>query len=151
MPTRIFLNSRAISGREAAVTGATSLTPIAFPDIIAGNKIQFRFFLVDGFGGYESISGDVTLFTLKLALGDVATRTTLTSTTSFTSASETIDGVSTAAWQCTLDCTGAGVLADVVNLESKEKFIELQVTETATTLVNTYLQMKVQLRNRILS
>lgn len=133
------------------MNSATGLQPVSFPDIVAGNKIEYRFFLVDGLGNYEPISGDVVNYTLKLALGDIVTRTTLTSQTTFTQQNETIEGVATSAWKCTLDCSVAAVLNDVLNLSSKENYMELQVTETATGIIVTYLQMKVNVRNRILA
>jgi len=151
MPRRIILNSAAQSAASAAVNSASRLVPVAFPDIVAGNKIQYRIFLADGNGTYEPISGDVTNFTLKLALGVIETRTTLTSTTTFTGPAETIDGVATAGWQATLDCSVPAVMDALALIASKELVIELQVTETATGLITTYLQMSVQVRNRILA
>lgn len=152
MPTRIILNSRALSAGQAAVSSPTALIPVSFPDVVAGNKTQYRFFLADGFGNFEAFSGNVADYTLKLAIGDPVTRTSLKTTTSFTSSAETIEGISTAAWTATLDFSDAAVLAAVANKDSVEGYyMELQVTETASSQVVTYCQMKVLLRNRILS
>ena len=152
MPRRIFINSRALSPKASIVNSATGLIPQAFPEVVATDKIQYRFFLVDGLGNYDPITGDVTNYTVRLALGETTTQTILTSTNVFTSAPETVDGVVTAAWEGVLDCTVAPVLAAVGQARAVEYYMEFEVKETAGAgTIITYFQVPVQLRNRILN
>lgn len=151
MPTRIFINSRAQSASQAIVTRHDSLIHIPFPDIVAGNKIQYYLFLVDGDGSFESFSGDATNYSVKLALGASPGGTKFVEQASWVSQAETVGGIVTAAWKGSMDYTDADVLSHVSGLESREAWIELQITETAASLINTYILAPVTVRNRIIT
>jgi len=147
MPTRVFLNAQALSPDAAVVAAPTNLTPVPFPAIVAGNILRFQFLLVDGFGAYDPDTGDPGS-TVTLALGNVETQTVLTSETTFTSETVTIDGVTTTAWEVVLDCSGAGVTDYVSGQRSKTAFIEFEVVN-ADGDVNTRMQAAVDVLNRV--
>lgn len=149
MPQRLFLNTRALTPAAASVRGATSLLPQKFPAIVAGNKIAYRFFAVDGFGNYEIFTGDPA-YGLKLAIGDLQTRVTLVSQTAASQVNETIDGVATSAWEMILNTNVAAVLNYVAGQPSKSAWIELQITDPAGN-ITTICQQAIEIRNRILA
>jgi hypothetical protein len=146
---KIFLNTQSITPETAAVRGPTSLTPVPFPAITAGNKLRYEVFLVDGFGGYDPISGDGD-YTLKLAIGDVETSRILCTVppNGWTSQTVTVDGVPTSCWTGILDVSVDDVIEYVQGLRSRQAFWELQITGPDNT-VTTYAQQPVEVLNSL--
>jgi hypothetical protein len=146
---RLFINSRAQSPAAALVNSPTKLQPVTFPSIVAGNKIKYRVFVVDGFGGFETYSGDNT-YTLKMSLGNVLSGTTLVSQNTWAREDETIEGIATSGWGAILDCSVAGVTGYVAGLLDREAHWEFQLTN-ATPEIFTLIQAPVVIHNKLIA
>lgn len=146
---RLFINTQASNPGSASVVSASNPAPIPFPSVVAGNKVVYEVFLVDGAGNYETFSGDAS-YTVKLAIGDPASRNSLASVTggSWASFSAAIAGVAVSGWRATLDLSGQAVKDYVFNLRSRVVSWELQITAPGGS-ITTYAQQDVEILNSI--
>lgn len=147
--TRIFLNSIGRRPQATLVRSNLFLEPAFWPVMTRGNQLTVRVFMVDGNGDFESWSGD-SGYDVKSSIGVLQDAEVVISQNTWTTGTESINGLTAGYWEATFDLSVAAVGTFLGTTRSKAVTVEIQITSDDSEVV-TRCQAPAFLANRLMA